>query len=150
MNNYFSKQVKLLVLILPLVAKEKCFALKGGTAINLFIRDTPRLSVDIDLAYLPIQDRDTSLYEIDIAMRRIKKDIASLFSSMEITESFLPSTDKCIRLTVKDNNTQIKIEVTPVLRGSINQSVVKNFSPSTEAKFGKVSMQLLSFEDLYG
>ncbi len=150
MNNYFSKQVKLLVSLLPLVAKEKCFALKGGTAINLFIRDMPRLSVDIDLAYLPIQDRDTSLYEIDMAMKRIKKDIASLFSSMEITESFLPFTDKCIRLTVKDNNAQIKIEVTPVLRGSINQPIVKKISSSTEAKFGKVSMQLLSFEDLYG
>ena len=150
MNNYFSKQVKLLVSLLPLVAKEKCFALKGGTAINLFIRDMPRLSVDIDLAYLPIQDRDTSLYEIDMAMKRIKKDITSLFSSMEVTESFLPSTDKCIRLTVKDNNAQIKIEVTPVLRGSINQPIVKKISSSTEAKFGKVSMQLLSFEDLYG
>jgi predicted nucleotidyltransferase component of viral defense system len=150
MNNYFSKQVKLLVSLLPLVAKEKCFALKGGTAINLFIRDMPRLSVDIDLAYLPIQDRDTSLYEIDMAMKRIKKDIASLFSSMEITESFLLSTDKCIRLTIKDNNTQIKIEVTPVLRGSINQPIVKKISSSTEAMFGKVSMQLLSFEDLYG
>jgi predicted nucleotidyltransferase component of viral defense system len=150
MNNYFSKQVKLLVSLLPLVAKEKCFALKGGTAINLFIRDMPRLSVDIDLAYLPIQDRDTSLYEIDMAMKRIKKDIASLFSSMEVTESFLPFTDKCIRLTVKDNNAQIKIEVTPVLRGSINQPIVKKISSSTEAKFGKVSMQLLSFEDLYG
>jgi len=54
----FSSQVRLLVSVLPYVAKEKCFALKGGTAINLFIRDMPRLSIDIDLAYLPIQDRE--------------------------------------------------------------------------------------------
>ena len=49
-NPYFP-QVSLLVGVLPFVALENCFALKGGTAINLFIRDMPRLSVDIDLAF---------------------------------------------------------------------------------------------------
>lgn len=49
MNDYYRKQVQLLVRILPLIDTEKCFALEGGTAINLFYRDLPRLSVDIDL-----------------------------------------------------------------------------------------------------
>ena len=49
----YADQVRLLLRVLPLVAQEKDFALKGGTAINLFVRDMPRLSVDIDLAYLP-------------------------------------------------------------------------------------------------
>ncbi len=49
-NSHYYKQVQLLISVLPYVAKEKCFALKGGTAINLFIQDFPRLSVDIDLA----------------------------------------------------------------------------------------------------
>ena len=135
--------------MLPFVAKETCFALKGGTAINLFIRDMPRLSVDIDLAYVPIQDRETSLNEIDTAMQRIKQNIISVFGA-EVSESYLPSTDKCIRLTVKHHGTQIKIEVTPVLRGSINPVVVKRISPKTESEYGSVDMQLLSFEDLYG
>lgn len=56
-NPYFS-QVALVVRVLPLVAAEPCFALKGGTAINLFVCDFPRLSVDIDLTYLPLGDRD--------------------------------------------------------------------------------------------
>lgn len=47
----YYQQVALLISALPAVAKERCFALKGGTAINLFVRDFPRLSVDIDLAY---------------------------------------------------------------------------------------------------
>ena len=51
MTTNFSDQVQLLVQLLPLVAKQSCFALKGGTAINLFVRDMPRLSVDIDLTY---------------------------------------------------------------------------------------------------
>ena len=150
MKNSFSNQVRLLVSVLPFVAKEKCFALKGGTALNLFIRDMPRLSVDIDLAYLPVQDRDISLQEIDEAMKRIKAEILSVFKDAEVSESYLPSTSKCIRLTVKYNSTQIKIEVTPVLRGSINPSVMKDISSNTEAEYGSVSMQLLSFEDLYG
>jgi len=149
MNPSFSNQVRLLVSVLPFVTKETCFALKGGTAINLFIRDMPRLSVDIDLAYVPIQDRETSLNEIDAAMQRIKQNIISVFGA-KVSESYLPSTDKCIRLTVKHLGTQIKIEVTPVLRGSINPAVIKRISPRTEAEYGSVDMQLLSFEDLYG
>ena len=54
-NNIYRKQVQLLVRVLPLVDTEKCFALKGGTAINLFYRALPRLSVDIDLLYLQMK-----------------------------------------------------------------------------------------------
>ena len=64
----YEAQVALLVRILPHVAKEDVFALKGGTAINLFYRDLPRLSVDIDLTYLPVKDRIDSLSEINNAM----------------------------------------------------------------------------------
>jgi len=64
-SDIYRRQVDLLVRTLPYVAEEECFALKGGTAINLFVRDMPRLSVDIDLTYLPIADRDQSLAEIE-------------------------------------------------------------------------------------
>jgi hypothetical protein len=52
-DNPFYRPVTLLVELLPLVARESCFALKGSTAINLFVRDLPRMSLDIDLTYLP-------------------------------------------------------------------------------------------------
>jgi hypothetical protein len=70
-NDIYRKQVELLVQSIPQVAEEECFALKGGTAINLFVRDMPRLSVDIDLTYLPIADREHSLADIDAALKRI-------------------------------------------------------------------------------
>ena len=57
-------QVALVVALLPLVNEEQCFALKGGTAINLFMHDLPRLSVDIDLTYLPVEERTVSLANI--------------------------------------------------------------------------------------
>lgn len=60
----YYKQVLLLIRLIPIVEKEACFALKGGTAINLFVRDFPRLSVDIDLAYLPLEPRDLALANV--------------------------------------------------------------------------------------
>jgi predicted nucleotidyltransferase component of viral defense system len=70
-DNLYRPQVVLLMDVLPLVAEERCFALKGGTAINLFVRDLPRLSVDIDLTYVPVQDRTTSLAEVGRALERM-------------------------------------------------------------------------------
>ena len=55
-NQPFYKEARLMLETIPAVATENCFALKGGTAINFFVRDMPRLSIDIDLTYLPIED----------------------------------------------------------------------------------------------
>lgn len=71
----YKAQVDLLLQVLPHVAKEKIFALKGGTAINLFVRDMPRLSVDIDLTYLPLDSRENALQNIQDGLNRIKVDI---------------------------------------------------------------------------
>jgi hypothetical protein len=72
-TSQYYKQVQLLIQIIPIIAEEDCFALKGGTAINLFEKNLPRLSVDIDLVFLPIRDRKVSLAEISTALSRIAK-----------------------------------------------------------------------------
>lgn len=59
-GDLYERQVRLLIRTLPFVLVETEFALKGGTAINLFVRDLPRLSVEIDLTYLPVPDRAES------------------------------------------------------------------------------------------
>ena len=69
-SSIYYQQVALLIRMLPLVAKEEVFALKGGTAINLFVRDFPRLSVDIDLAYLPLDSREQALENVKSAPQR--------------------------------------------------------------------------------
>ena len=81
----FRAQVALFVRVLPYVATETCFALKGGTAINLFVRDLPRLSVDIDLVYLPIEDRETSLIGIRSALGRIAQKIRKAIPNSVVT-----------------------------------------------------------------
>jgi len=80
----YKKQAELLLTILPEVAKETCFAMYGGTAINLFVRELPRLSVDIDLTYLPIEDRPTTLGNIAEALKRIKARVEQLIQNVRV------------------------------------------------------------------
>jgi len=77
MLDRYTEQVRLLLDVLPDIAAESAFALKGGTAINLFHRERPRLSVDIDLTWLPISGRSSSLGESDRALDRIATSIVS-------------------------------------------------------------------------
>ncbi len=81
-RDVYRRQAALLVRVLPHIAREKAFALKGGTAINLFVRDMPRLSVDIDLTYLPVQERAVSLAAIEAALRRIAAAREALIAGM--------------------------------------------------------------------
>jgi predicted nucleotidyltransferase component of viral defense system len=143
----YRKQVALLVRILPLVAEESCFALKGGTAINLFVRDMPRLSVDIDLTYVPVAPRVESLAAIDAAMKRIVARVQKAVRAAKITDSKLEGA--ITRLTVREAGVQTKIEVTPVLRGCVYEPQTRAVSDSVESAFGFAEMPVVSFADLY-
>ena len=72
--------------VMPHVAKETCFALKGGTAINFYVRNMPQLSVDIDLVYLPLESRDTALSRISEALQRITLAIRRTIPGVEVRE----------------------------------------------------------------
>src|SRR5215471_8054162 len=113
----YRRQVSLLLRILPFVAEERCFALKGGTAINLFFRDMPRLSVDIDLTYVPIAERSRSLNAIDAAMKQIAGRIASQIARATIQPTLTEGV--VTKLNVRVGRVQTLIEVTPVLRGCV-------------------------------
>jgi len=149
-SDIYRKQVDLLVRTLPQVAEEDCFALKGGTAINLFIRNLPRLSVDIDLTYLPVAERDQSLSDIEEALKRIAARINAVDNSVQITES-VPITQNTInKIVVRTRDrVQIKIEVTPVLRGCVYDPVTMPIVEKAEAEFGFAEIKVLSFADLY-
>jgi predicted nucleotidyltransferase component of viral defense system len=143
----YRRQVALLIRILPFVGEEACFALKGGTAINLFIRDLPRLSVDIDLTYLPVKSRPESLAEINAAMKRIEGRIKKGLPDAAISRT--STEDTITKLLVREDGVQIKIEVTPVLRGCVFEPEVRDVSAAVEEGFGFASIQLVSFPDLY-
>lgn len=148
-NSRFTEQVRLLVTVLPHVARQGCFALKGGTALNLFIRDMPRLSVDIDLAYLPVQDREASLTAIDQALKAIAGDVARAVPGVNVNGSALTGTATWFKFVVERGGIRVKIEVTPVLRGSVYPAEFRELAPRAQTEFGYAQMQVLSFEDLY-
>jgi Uncharacterized conserved protein len=141
-------QVDLLLQILPLVAREQDFALKGGTAINLFVRDLPRLSVDIDLVYLPLEPREEALSEINASLGRIANNAQKMIAGASVARSPRPDAPK---LVVQAGATQVKIEPNAVLRGTVFPPEMRSITPAVEALFGRfVAMPVVSLADLYG
>ena len=84
MNNAYKQQVRLLLDVLPEVAKESCLAMHGGTAINLFVRDMPRLSVDIDLTFVELGERAEAINAINEALVQIKKRVETIRPTAKI------------------------------------------------------------------
>ena len=148
-SDQYRRQAALLVRTIPFVATETCFALKGGTAINLFVRDMPRLSVDIDLTYLPVENRVTSLANIDAAMQRLDKRIREGLRGARVTSVRMQPENIVTKTFVEADGVQTKIEVTPVLRGCVYDPQVRSVSPAVEARFGFAEIQVVSFADLY-
>ncbi|MEY2756609.1 MAG: hypothetical protein RIR33_387 [Pseudomonadota bacterium] len=149
MNETYRTQIRLLLDVLPLVAEEHDFALKGGTAINLFVRDLPRLSVDIDLTYLPLDDRDTAFHKIAEALRRIKARIEAISGSR--TTLVDQGGGMEVKLQVQRGRTRITIEVNPTLRGHLMPVRVLPTVPRVEEQFEAfVEMSVVAHGELFG
>ena len=141
-------QVTLLVAVLPLVAEESCFALKGGTAINLFVRDMPRLSVDIDLTYLPLEDRTFALPAITTALRNMAQRISKVLPNTTV-EALKDTQGNSLKLIITRQGVKIKIEVSPVMRGSLLTPVTMDINSQVENQFSYASMPVLDWHELY-
>lgn len=142
----YLEQVKLLTKILPYVAKEGCFALKGGTAINFFHYDLPRLSVDIDLTYTHFNDRKIAYEEINKALERIKENLNKAgFSTKYKNPGRLEK-----KLLCTQNGITIKIEPNYNMRGCYTEPIQMDVSKSVNQIFGFASMRVLSFEEIFG
>lgn len=149
MKAEYEKQVRLLLDVLPSLNKADMFALKGGTAINFFIRDFPRLSVDIDLTYIPMNDRQAALKGISNGIDLLSKDIKQRLPGSNITPQTSGGTVS--KLVIWKDKAQIKLEVNTVLRGSIYEPVEMELSSRLQNEFERfVSIQLMSKSDLYG
>lgn len=147
-TSIFEKQVYLLLSVLDDVLRDPRITLKGGTALNLFIQNMPRLSVDIDLTYVPLKPRDEALSDIE----SIFKDMTtSLTKKTNISVQSKKDKDGFSKqLVVRRDSTQIKIEINPVLRGSVYGPEVRELCPRAQEKFQfYTEANLLSFDDLY-
>lgn len=148
-NSIYFKQVQLLVEVLPYVIMDKYFALKGGTAINLFVRDMPRLSVDIDLMYLPIEPRDESLSNIAKIFEDMSNTIESSMKFTKVHKLYQRDDGKLSKLQVERKGVRIKIEASPVTRGTVREPILMQNTTKVQDLFGFVSTTVVHIDDLY-
>ncbi|MEH6577968.1 MAG: nucleotidyl transferase AbiEii/AbiGii toxin family protein [Amphritea sp.] len=146
-ESVYFRQVSLLIRMLPVVAGEDVFALKGGTAINLFVREFPRLSVDIDLAYLPLEPRDEALANARAALQRITEQVNAQPMVTAVLQDNKPDE---LRIIVTNDAATIKIEVSPVARGTLHEPELIPVVESVEDEFGYAEIPVVSLADLYG
>lgn len=149
MEKIYREQVELLIRCLPEVQKQNCFALKGGTAINLFIRDMPRLSVDIDLVYIPIEPRAETLTNIEDALNKIANDIEKSIPGSTITK--LSKQNHLNKLFIKHDGVTVKIEPNIVQGGLIFETEEKVLCEHAENEFeASVTATTIAEAELYG
>lgn len=145
----YRAQVELLLQTIPFIAKESIFSLKGGTAINLFIRNMPRLSVDIDLTYIPIDERVTALRNISDGLNRIKADLEKSIQGIGVTTASNEGQD--VKINCQLSGAQIKIEVNTITRGSIEDPILMRVNKKVEDTFGRfAAINVVSFAELFG
>ena len=150
-DTIYFKQAELLLRVLPLIQSESVFGLKGGTAINFFVRDMPRISVDIDLVYLPVNDRETALSQMSDALNRISAAIEKRFPGTQIAQRKINGGQFLKGMIVRREGVTVKIEPNLVLRGTVYEPETRSLCGKAEDLF-ELSMEIrtLSTAELYG
>ena len=149
MNQIYLDTARLMVQIAPVVFESGVFALKGGTAINLFLRDMPRLSVDLDLTFRDHRaSREDALATIKEAFGTARSRLAERgFKVRAVSTAGLEET----KLIVQRDELTVKVEVNTVLRGGVHPTKVRSLSSAAaEALMVDLELPLLSTEDVYG
>ena len=150
-KNRFFTEARLILQSLPYVLEEEVFALKGGSAINFFFRNMPRLSVDIDLTYLPIGPRKESLDGIESALTHIAENIGKKLPGVSIQEGKIKNPNMINKLFVSNSETQIKIEPNLVIRGTAFPTQQHVLSAKAQEVFELfVEARTVSFADAFG
>jgi len=146
MNEGYKNQVALLIRILPLIYKIKDLAIHGGTAINLFVRNMPRYSVDIDLTYLPLKNREESILEINNSLIAIKQQIEKSIPGIRVTHKSATLKLLCIK-----GDAMVKIEVNGVKRGIVGEVEDLELCKKAQSEFNMgCRARIVPFSLLYG
>lgn len=149
MDVFFQKQVHLLLRILPEIAKENDFTLHGGTAINLFYHEMPRLSVDIDLTWIPYGERQSDLKQIREKLISVSLGIKKSIPAVQFKKSV--NEDDELKLYCSLLGVIVKIEVNTISRGIIEEPVLKPLCISAQKLFNSYcEVQTVPFSQLYG
>lgn len=146
MNDSYKKQVALLIRIMPSIHKIEDFAVHGGTAINLFHKDMPRYSVDIDITYLPLQEREESLKNINSHLQKLKQSIEKTIPNIKVTHK-----PDVLKLLCTKDGSVVKVEVNGTKRGIIGNVENKSLCARAQSEFKMNCIaRVVSFSQLYG
>ena len=146
----YKKQVSLLLDILPEIAKEDVFALHGGTAINLFSLNMPRLSVDVDITYIPAsENRDTDLQNIRVSLKRIKERLEKQIPNISFPD--LNRAEEELKLLCATPDASVKVEVNQINRGIIAKTELAVLCDKAQETFDKFcEVRMVSSKQLWG
>lgn len=153
MREVYTRQVRLLLHILNCLeyetpAGEPFFALKGGTALNFFVQPFPRLSVDIDLTYCPLDERDAALAAMRESLQRLADVLQARLPGVQCAHTRPAGGDK---LLVRFDGASVKVEPNGVIRGTVFPTAMLPLQPEALAAFGvTVNARCLGTADLYG
>lgn len=149
MDKTYADTVRLLLAVAPVVFDNEIFALKGGTALNLFLHDLPRLSVDIDVVYTPWEvPRETALVAIATELDRIAEKVRRM--GLE-ARALGDGADGETKLLVEDDASQVKIEVNTVFRGTVLPVEPRKLAPAAADAFAtEIRLPTLAPDELYG
>jgi predicted nucleotidyltransferase component of viral defense system len=149
MNREFLETARLLIQVAPLVFVDDQFGLKGGTAINLFLRDMPRLSVDLDLVFSDhAVGRKEAIARINAAVR----DAADRLRARRF-EVYVPEAggDGETKLMVRSGAAEVKVEINTVMRGTVHRVRHANLTPlARDTLLADIEIPVLASEDVYG
>ncbi|MFV0363027.1 MAG: nucleotidyl transferase AbiEii/AbiGii toxin family protein [Suipraeoptans sp.] len=150
MKDVYKKQVSLLLDILPEIAKEEAFALHGGTAINLFCLNMPRLSVDIDLTYIPAtENRNVDLQNTRSALERIKNLLKKQIPTISFADPIRAKED--LKLICTTSDAMVKLEVNQINRGIIAKTETVVLCDNAQETFDKFcEVRMVSRKQLWG
>jgi len=149
MDNRFKNQVALLLRILPEIAREKNFALHGGTAINLFYHDMPRLSVDADLTYIPFGNREDDLFLIKEKLCLIRNRLIKVIPSVTIKAPDEIGDD--LKLFCSIPGALVKVEVNIINRGITDSPVLMTLCKQAQNIFDSFcEIQVVPIGQLFG
>lgn len=150
MDSRYLETVRLLIDVAPFVFTADCFALKGGTAINLFLRDMPRLSVDIDLVFtdLGLPDRGAALAAIERALGEIAVRLERMLG-VKVRPTTSGSEHES-KLFISRGPILLKVEVNHVFRGAVYPLVSGFLSAQAQTRFSRaLSIPMLDPDELY-
>lgn len=147
MNQIYLDTARLLTQVAPLVFVDDTFALKGGTAINLFVRDMPRLSVDLDLVFSDhTLSRDKALARIKAALRQAADRLQK-----RGFQTYASAADGETKLLVRRGRIEIKVEVNFVMRGTVRPVRRASLTPTArDVLMADLDTPVVSLEDMYG